>query len=146
MGQIAPRRRRMRAKQMVSRLQTWLAARRLQQTAGEEETRMASDTSSRLPTWLQRIWHFTDHIRWMDPLPAPHRRGIPPADMASAYLAFYRPYSLDGSAACAAPSWHSGGTAGDAGGVSLAHQYPALSGRAVFAFCGERGADAGGYL
>ncbi|NYS31394.1 Opacity-associated protein A [Pantoea sp. WMus005] len=37
---------------------------------------MASDTSSRLPTWLQRIWHFTDHIRWMDPLPAPHRRGI----------------------------------------------------------------------
>ncbi|WP_156137289.1 LysM-like peptidoglycan-binding domain-containing protein [Pantoea sp. MBLJ3] len=76
MGQIAPRRRRMRAKQMVSRLQTWLAARRLQQTAGEEETRMASDTSSRLPTWLQRIWHFTDHIRWMDPLPAPHRRGI----------------------------------------------------------------------
>ncbi|PXW20064.1 hypothetical protein BY447_1682 [Pantoea sp. JKS000250] len=37
---------------------------------------MASDASSRLPTWLQRIWHFTDHIRWMDPLPAPHRRGI----------------------------------------------------------------------
>jgi len=37
---------------------------------------MASDTSSRLQTWLQRIWHFTDHIRWMDPLPAPHRRGI----------------------------------------------------------------------
>lgn len=37
---------------------------------------MASDATSRLPTWLQRIWHFTDHIRWMDPLPAPHRRGI----------------------------------------------------------------------
>ncbi|WP_153226859.1 LysM-like peptidoglycan-binding domain-containing protein [Pantoea agglomerans] len=76
MGQIAPRRRRMRAKHLVSRLQTWLAARRLKQPAGEEEPRMASDTSSRLPTWLLRIWHFTDHIRWMDPLPAPHRRGI----------------------------------------------------------------------
>ncbi|WP_279771142.1 LysM-like peptidoglycan-binding domain-containing protein [Pantoea sp. GD03673] len=76
MGQIAPRRRRMRAQHIVSRLQTWLAARRPQQPAGEEEPRMASDASSRLPTWLQRIWHFTDNIRWMDPLPAPHRRGI----------------------------------------------------------------------
>lgn len=37
---------------------------------------MASDASSRLPTWLYRLWHLTDHIRWMDPLPAPHRRGI----------------------------------------------------------------------
>jgi len=61
---------------MISRLQTWLAARRPAQPAGEEEPRMASETSSRLPTWLQRIWHFTDDIRWMAPLPAPHRRGI----------------------------------------------------------------------
>lgn len=76
MGQIAPRRRRMRATQTVSRLQAWLAARRPQRPAGEEEPRMASDASSRLPAWLQRIWHFTDHIGWMDPLPAPHRRGI----------------------------------------------------------------------
>lgn len=37
---------------------------------------MASEASSRLPAWLQRIWHFTDHTRWMEPLPAPHRRGI----------------------------------------------------------------------
>nr|WP_318269154.1 LysM-like peptidoglycan-binding domain-containing protein [Pantoea agglomerans] len=76
MGQIAPRRRRMRAHHIVSRLQSWLAAHRPPQPAGEEKPRMASDASSRLPTWLQRIWHFTDHIRWMDPLPAPHRRGI----------------------------------------------------------------------
>ncbi|HAI04643.1 MULTISPECIES: OapA family protein [Pantoea] len=76
MGQIAPRRRRTRATRIVSRLQTWLAARKPQQPAGEEEPRMASDASSRLPTWLHRIWHVTDHIGWMDPLPAPHRRGI----------------------------------------------------------------------
>jgi cell envelope opacity-associated protein A len=37
---------------------------------------MASDPSSHLSGWLHRIWHFTDNIRWMDPLPAPHRRGI----------------------------------------------------------------------
>lgn len=30
----------------------------------------------RLPAWLGRIWHFPDDIRWMDPLPAAHRRGI----------------------------------------------------------------------
>lgn len=30
----------------------------------------------RLPAWLSRIWHFPDDIHWMDPLPAPHRRGI----------------------------------------------------------------------
>jgi len=53
---------------------------------------MASDTSSRLPTWLQRIWHFTDHIRWMDPLPAPHRRGIVAALLVM-LLAFLWPAS-----------------------------------------------------
>lgn len=37
---------------------------------------MASDASSRLPGWLNRLWHCTDNLRWMDPLPAPHRRGI----------------------------------------------------------------------
>ena len=26
--------------------------------------------------WLARIWHAPDHIRLMDPLPVPHRRGI----------------------------------------------------------------------
>ncbi|MGK3144186.1 OapA family protein [Pantoea sp. C2G6] len=76
MGQIAPRRRRMRAPHIVSRLQSWLAARKPAQPAGEENPRMASDASSRLPAWLQRIWHFTDHLSWMAPLPAPHRRGI----------------------------------------------------------------------
>lgn len=53
---------------------------------------MASETSSRLPTWLQRIWHFTDHIRWMDPLPAPHRRGIVAALLVM-LLAFLWPAS-----------------------------------------------------
>ncbi|WP_215845489.1 LysM-like peptidoglycan-binding domain-containing protein [Candidatus Pantoea bituminis] len=76
MGQIAPRRRRTHAPRILSRLQTWLHQRKPQQSAGEEEPRMASDASSRLPNWLHRIWHLTDTIRWMDPLPAPHRRGI----------------------------------------------------------------------
>lgn len=37
---------------------------------------MASDATSRLPGWLHKVWHFTDDIRWMSPLPPAHRRGI----------------------------------------------------------------------
>ncbi|WP_234471852.1 OapA family protein [Erwinia sp. S43] len=31
---------------------------------------------SRSPAWLSHIWHLPDKMHWMDPLPAPHRRGI----------------------------------------------------------------------
>jgi Opacity-associated protein A N-terminal motif. len=37
---------------------------------------MASDTPSRVPAVLLRVWHLLDNVRWMDPLPAFHRRGI----------------------------------------------------------------------
>lgn len=37
---------------------------------------MASETPSRLPGPLQRVWHLLDDVRWMDPLPPLHRRGI----------------------------------------------------------------------
>lgn len=37
---------------------------------------MASETPSRIPAVLQRIWHLLDNVRWMDPLPPLHRRGI----------------------------------------------------------------------
>lgn len=37
---------------------------------------MASDAPSRMPAWLSKIWHFTDTLRWMGPLPPAHRRGI----------------------------------------------------------------------
>jgi len=37
---------------------------------------MASDALSRMPAWLSKIWHFTDTLRWMGPLPPAHRRGI----------------------------------------------------------------------
>lgn len=37
---------------------------------------MASDTPSRVPAVLLRVWHLLDNVRWMDPLPALHRRGI----------------------------------------------------------------------
>ncbi|MBW1215993.1 cell envelope opacity-associated protein A YtfB [Pantoea allii] len=76
MGQIAPRRRRMLARRMLTRLQARLPQRKQPQGAGAEEPDMTSDVPSRLPNWLYRLWHFTDDIRWMDPLPALHRRGI----------------------------------------------------------------------
>lgn len=37
---------------------------------------MAADTPSRMPATLHRLWHLLDDVRWMDPLPAFHRRGI----------------------------------------------------------------------
>ncbi|WP_155489629.1 OapA family protein [Pantoea stewartii] len=76
MGQIAPRRRRTHALRILTRLQNLLPQRTRSQGAGAEEPDMTSDVPSRLPNWLYRLWHFTDDIRWMDPLPAFHRRGI----------------------------------------------------------------------
>ncbi|WP_455815479.1 OapA family protein [Pseudomonas graminis] len=32
--------------------------------------------TSRLPSWFNRLWHLPDQVRWMDPLPPQHRRGI----------------------------------------------------------------------
>ncbi len=37
---------------------------------------MASEHPSRVPAVLQRVWHMLDDVRWLDPLPALHRRGI----------------------------------------------------------------------
>jgi len=77
MGQIAPQRRRTRATRSftLSRLQRWLPSLR-RSRASEEDSRMASDTPSRTPAALRRVWHLLDDVRWMDPLPAFHRRGI----------------------------------------------------------------------
>ncbi|MDF7648149.1 Opacity-associated protein A [Pantoea sp. Acro-805] len=77
MGQIAPRRRRTRAPRTFTlpRLQRWLPQMK-RKAASEEDSRMASDTPSRVPAVLLRVWHLLDNVRWMDPLPAFHRRGI----------------------------------------------------------------------
>jgi len=48
----------------------------MHKTAGEEDSPMATDTPSRMPAALQRVWHLLDDVRWMDPLPPLHRRGI----------------------------------------------------------------------
>lgn len=32
--------------------------------------------TSRLPSWFNHLWHLPDQVRWMDPLPPRHRRGI----------------------------------------------------------------------
>ncbi|QKJ88807.1 Opacity-associated protein A [Paramixta manurensis] len=37
---------------------------------------MHKESSSRAMPWFHKLWHGLDNIRWMDPLPAPHRRGI----------------------------------------------------------------------
>lgn len=35
-----------------------------------------ASSSSRVPHWLSWIWHLPESVRWMDPLPPFHRRGI----------------------------------------------------------------------
>lgn len=77
MGQIA-RRRRKSQPLFVSRIKTWLANSPLNaRVLRREEHIMPEATStSRLPTWLGRIWHLPDNVSWMNPLPATHRRGI----------------------------------------------------------------------
>lgn len=37
---------------------------------------MASETPSRMPAALQRLWHALDDVRWLNLLPPFHRRGI----------------------------------------------------------------------
>lgn len=32
--------------------------------------------TSRIPLWFNHLWHLPDQLRWMDPLPPQHRRGI----------------------------------------------------------------------
>jgi len=79
MGQIAPQRRRTRAPRTLRTLRqrfAWRSVKPPRAAGDEEDSRMASDAPSRLPAWIGKIWHYTDHIRWMSPLPPAHRRGI----------------------------------------------------------------------
>ncbi|WP_422718032.1 OapA family protein [Erwinia rhapontici] len=76
MGQIARRRR--KKPLFVARVKQWLMkslpiARGSRQ---EEEAMPNASLTSRLPLWFNRLWHLPDQIRWMDPLPPHHRRGI----------------------------------------------------------------------
>lgn len=70
MGRIAPKKR--KSAQSVPLMQRIT---QLIRPHREEET-MPNATSSRTPQWASRVWHLTDNLRWMDPLPAMHRRGI----------------------------------------------------------------------
>ncbi len=77
MGQIA-RRRRKGQPQLVNQVKNWLANRLLIARVSRQEEEAMPDASptSRLSSWLHQIWHLPDQISWMNPLPAPHRRGI----------------------------------------------------------------------
>lgn len=77
MGQIA-RRRRKNQSRFSFKWNGWMARDSLmaRATRHEEETMPNASNVSRLPAWLGRLWHLPDTMRWMDPLPFPHRRGI----------------------------------------------------------------------
>lgn len=75
MGQIARRRRK---KPLFVTIKQWLMkslpiARGSRQ---EEEAMPNASLTTRLPSWFNRLWHLPDQVRWMDPLPPQHRRGI----------------------------------------------------------------------
>lgn len=76
MGQIGRRRR--KKPLFVAKVKQWLIeslpiARGSRQ---EEEAMPNASLTSRLPSWFNRLWHLPDQVRWMDPLPPRHRRGI----------------------------------------------------------------------
>lgn len=98
MGQIA-RRRRKNKPPLLSGIKSWLARISVMaRSVRRKEAAMPNELNvprQRLPSWLNRIWHFPDDIRWMDPLPAAHRRGIIAA-VALILLAFLWPSPTPG--------------------------------------------------
>ena len=76
MGQIARRRRK-----SPPRSPAWLTSggvkRLIARASRQKENSMPTASRAfRAPAWLSRLWHLPDELSWMDPLPAPHRRGI----------------------------------------------------------------------
>lgn len=42
----------------------------------EDDTMTKTSPSERVPKFIRDLWHLPDSVRWMDPLPSFHRRGI----------------------------------------------------------------------
>lgn len=76
MGQIARRRR--KKPLFVARANQWLMKNSpfARVSRQEEDAMPNASLASRLPLWLSHFWHLPDEVRWMDPLPPLHRRGI----------------------------------------------------------------------
>lgn len=90
MGQIAPRRRKTRQPAFLPLLRVKKVLNALLQRMSRSQERMMSKESHQ--SVFQRLWHWSDHQRWMDPLPPQHRRGIILA-AAIVLLAFLWPAS-----------------------------------------------------
>lgn len=73
MGQTARRRR--KKPLFIARMKQWIMkSSPFARVSRQEEETMPN--ASRLSPWFSRLWHLPDEVRWMDPLPARHRRGI----------------------------------------------------------------------
>lgn len=76
MGRIAPRQRK-RLPFYHPLLKMWMQNRKpFVRTAQQEDEMTPEGSSSRRQTVLNKIWHLADNLRFMDPLPPAHRRGI----------------------------------------------------------------------
>lgn len=93
MGQIA-RRRKKSSPVLSFRLKTWMVKNSLiaRLSRQQEDGMPNASHADRIPSWLRHIWHLPDNIRWMDPLPPLHRRGIIAA-IVVVLLAFLWPSS-----------------------------------------------------
>ncbi len=80
MGQIAPRRRRTRLPFYNPLLKMWMVNRKTtrKEEAVSEEGEVMHNTplSARGKAGLRKLWHLADQVRWLDPLPPMHRRGM----------------------------------------------------------------------
>ncbi|UWS28865.1 LysM-like peptidoglycan-binding domain-containing protein [Erwinia pyrifoliae] len=68
---------------------------------------------SHFTSWSSRLWHLPDRVSWMDPLPAPHRRGIIAAALLM-LLAFLWPYPSKQHSVQPVTPLHSGSVATEA--------------------------------
>lgn len=74
MGQIAPRRSKKGRAPLHQKIKA-LAAEKFAQ-GNQNGSRMTAAAATRLRSGLHKVWHLTDNLRWLEPLPPAHRRGI----------------------------------------------------------------------
>ncbi|MGE9551220.1 OapA family protein [Erwinia amylovora] len=110
MGHLARRRRKSQPLSLNGLLQRLAKSSLFARGSRQEDDAMPKASSvARVPQLFSQIWHLPDSVRWMDPLPPFHRRGIILA-VVVILLAFLWPSPAPQQAARPVNAGHSTGT------------------------------------